>query len=207
VQEDDGPARGAVLLQNAFGVGALLLGDPVALGFGGVFRTQQQEQHAAVQEVVVAPAELLVPQLLLGRVAEVVVAGDVEEGHLQLGDVALEFFPLLGQLAGVGLVAFDQVAHGEDELGLEQVQLLDGEGKDPGPVAAGPVADDGELEVGGVVVKAEVVPGVGGFLVDLQVGRRFLPDGKGDGGGQQTERGGSREEAFHGFGVLGQVAW
>ena len=79
---------------------------------------------------------------------------------MQLADVALELLPLAGELVGVLGVAFDQVADREDELGLEQVDLLDGAGEDAGPMAAGAVADDDELELAGVVVDPQVGPGI-----------------------------------------------
>ena len=89
------------------------------------------------------------------------VAGDVEERHLQAADVALELAPL-GWRSRLcrSRVALDQVADGEDELRLQEVELLDGLREDAGAVAAGAVADDGEVEVGGVVVQPQVSPGV-----------------------------------------------
>src|SRR5262249_14104176 len=65
-------------------------------------------------------------------------------------------------------VALNEVADGEDEFRLEQVDLLDGPGEDLLAVPAGAVADDDELEVLGVVVESQVRPGVALLGLDLQ---------------------------------------
>src|SRR5205085_3574685 len=102
-------------------------------------------------------------------VADVVVAGDVEERHFQLGNPAVELLPALVDLVDV-VAALDQVADGDDEFGLEDVQLIDRLLEHTGPRPAGAVGDDGEAESLGVVVEFEVVPGVDRLLLDLQVG-------------------------------------
>src|SRR5207244_3970315 len=56
---------------------------------------------------------------------------------------------LLPHLLDGGLlvaVALDEVADGEDELRLQQVELVDGLRKNLRPVPAGAVADDGKAE-------------------------------------------------------------
>src|SRR5439155_18533092 len=99
-------------------------------------------------------------------------------------DVALELAPLAGQALLVFGVALDEVAHADDELRLEQVELLDGAGKDPGAMAPGPVADDGELELGGVVVEPQVGDGVA--LLALEV--EFGPGGAAGGPGRRDQQ-------------------
>src|SRR5262249_48079435 len=125
-----------------------------------VVGVENDEQDVLVEEVVVAAAEPLVPGLRQGRRDDVVVAGNVEEGHLELLDVAPELAPLLDPRWGRVGAALDQVADAHYELGLEQVELLDGPAEDAGAVSAGPVADDGELELVLVAVEAQVSPRV-----------------------------------------------
>ena len=92
----------------------------------------------------------------------------VEERHLQAADVALELLPLGGQAVGVLGVAFDEIADGEDELRLEEVQLLDGLGKDSRTMAAGAIADDGKAKLTGFVVQPQIGPGIAFLHLDLK---------------------------------------
>ena len=93
------------------------------------------------------------------------VAGQEEEGHLQLMHEADELVPLLIEFGPVFAVALDQVADAHDELGLEQVELAHGLREDAGPVAARSIADDGELKRVGIAAELQMRPRVGAVLL------------------------------------------
>ena len=85
---------------------------------------------------------------------------------------------------------------------LDQVETVDGPGEDAGPVAAGAVADDGELEVGGVVVEPQVRPRVAALDRHAQVRRgvglgRPLAAGPPGGAGEQADDEEPQEPSIH----------
>jgi len=134
-----------------------------------VLRVDREEEHVLVKEVVVLAAVPPAPRLDERFVRQVVVAGDVEERHLQLLHVPVELRPLGVEHLRLDRVPLDQVADRHHELGLEQVHLLHGAGEDLVAVPAGPVGDDDELELVRVGVWLEVRPRVLVFGGDLQV--------------------------------------
>jgi len=95
----------------------------------------------------------------LNFIGDVVVAGDVEERHLEFRDVAIELIPLFLDGVILGGVAFDEVADGHHEFGLEQVDLIDGFREDVGSVAAGAIRNDRELELLGWALQREAESG------------------------------------------------
>src|SRR5215471_4637289 len=96
--------------------------------------------------MVIAPAEAPLPLLGFDGVGEVMVAGDIEKRHLQLVDEPLEFLPLSAKRRGIFGIAFDQIAHGDDESRLHEIQLLDCHRKDTRSMAAGAIADNTEMK-------------------------------------------------------------
>jgi len=70
--------------------------------------------------------------------------------------------------SGLIRVAFDEIADANDKLGLQQVELLDRLAEDAGTMAAGAITDDGEAEVVGIIVEAQVGPRIAVLDLDLQ---------------------------------------
>ena len=124
------------------------------------------------------------------------VAGHVEERHLQFFDVTVELLPLRFELFVRLLAAFDQIADRQHELRLQQVEPSDGLREHLGPMAARSVADDGKLELGRVVVRLERRPRVALLLVDGERGS-LLGTRKGHGGGEQSQRPQAADEMLH----------
>jgi hypothetical protein len=69
-------------------------------------------------------------------------------------------------------VPLDQVADGDDKLRLKQVEPFDGLREDPGPMAPGTVAGDGELELAGVVVERQRRGRVAFLAREVELGPR-----------------------------------
>src|SRR5207248_924876 len=120
--------------------------------------------------VVIAPAEFFFPNLLLILVGHVVIAGHVEERHLQLGGKGLELLPLLEDFIAIFRVAFDQVANRKHKLRLKQIDLLDGPREYFLSMPAGAITDDDELKILGGVVELEVAPWVSLFGLNAKIG-------------------------------------
>ena len=103
------------------------------------------------------------------------VAGHIEERHLQLLDETVEFRPLLA--AGISIFGtFDEVANRHDKLGLKQIELLDSARKNASTVATRPVGNDGELELPGSHVGLERRPRI--FLLGCDI-EAFFKGGRG----------------------------
>ena len=88
------------------------------------------------------------------------VAGKVEEGHVESLDEGVEFLPLFTKHSFVGLFcpSLDEVAHTDHELGSQFVESLDCLGEDAGPDSTRPVRYQGELEIVRVVEERLVGP-------------------------------------------------
>ena len=152
MHDDDRPAHFLVVGQDLGCVGDLFLVD-VAAAARWIVGVEQQEKDVAIEEVIKGSAELALPVLVGGGSSHVVVAGHVEEWHLQLVDEAVEFLPLRLEDLRTLVTALDQVAHRHHKSRLQQVELLDRLGEDVGPMAASAVADEGELKI--VIVRID----------------------------------------------------
>src|SRR5262249_26241762 len=101
----------------------------------------------------------------------------------------------------------NEITDGDDELGLEDVELLDGAFKDAGAGAAGAVGDDGEAERGRVVVEFQMVPGVLVFGLDDKAvfrRRRSGPFAARPGDERNNRhRNAGAHDAFHGNNLFG----
>ena len=88
------------------------------------------------------------------------ISRQVEKRHLEAFDEAVEFIPLASYFFLVSLAAAsgDQVAYGDDEFGLQLIDLFHGSGKHSGAQAAGSVGDDGKLKIIGIVAKCSFGP-------------------------------------------------
>lgn len=73
----------------------------------------------------------LMPHFTHQLVTHVVITHGSEKGHLQLIDHAVEFVPLLVEFTLIITVSLDGVADVDDELGLQQIELIDCSGKTP----------------------------------------------------------------------------
>ncbi|SVB98522.1 uncharacterized protein METZ01_LOCUS251376 [marine metagenome] len=56
-------------------------------------------------------------------------------------------------------IPVDEITHADDKFGPEQIQAVDGVGKNPAPSAPRAIGDNGKLEVSGVRVEVQVGPG------------------------------------------------
>jgi hypothetical protein len=154
VDQHEGPAHVTV-----FGQHLLRERELIGLGEGAGHRAarvvhhaeqlgvERQEEHVAVAEVVVGRAEALLPLFGHDRVAHVVVAGHVEEGHLQPVHEALDLVPLVVEHGGVVAVALDQIAHAHHEVGAYEVDLGHRACEDAIAVLPGPVRHDHEAKL------------------------------------------------------------
>jgi len=175
VQADDRPANLFIVGQHLLEILDLLLAQQaLLLVLVGIVRADRQEQNVLVQEVVIAPAETFLPDAAFHGIGEIVIARHVEERHVQLRRVGLKLLPLIRERAGVLRVPFDEVADGNDERRLEQVDLLDGLREDARAMSAGAVADDDEVERLWRVVEAEVGPRIALVGLDLQIADQRL---------------------------------
>src|SRR5436190_4178940 len=86
------------------------------------------------------------------------IARHVEERGFKFAGVALDLVPLLVDLGLVLRVAFDQVADAHDELRLKQVELVDALLEHALPMSSRSIADDGELEMVGIILELEMGP-------------------------------------------------
>ncbi len=167
VEKEEGPPDLAVFGQFSLQPFTLLGTDThllVSVISGGVILilvagVQANKKTVLVNKTEIATAVGFLPDVRLHLQVGVVVAGNVEEGHLQLLDIAVELGPLLLVLVLLGR-SLDEVAHRHDKLGLQQVDLLDGSGEHPGAVATGAVGNDGKLELVGCDVGLQAGPGI-----------------------------------------------
>src|SRR5207302_1905138 len=142
--------------------------------------------------------KLFLPDSIQVVVGQVVVARKVKEGHLELVRVALEFAPFADDLWGIFAVPFDEIADGNDELGLQQIQLFHGLGKYTGPMATGAIADDGKLERGGFVIQPRSALRRLLVLLQIRIGEQSALARKCRGRGQEHDRDENQQGPSHG---------
>ena len=80
---------------------------------------------------------------------------------------------------------------------MQQVELLDGPREDARAVAAGAIADDGELEGVRLIVGLGPTDKVSGLFVEVESGRRRLRPRPGNGGAEKPRDANDQEEASH----------
>ena len=163
MQEHHRPTHVSVVGQYSFNPVGLLRGDRVRRRLLGI---EADEQHVAVDKVVVGAVEALLPDLSHHRVADIVVPRQVEEGHIEFVHEADELVPFAVEDISVFGVPLDQIAHGHDELRLQQVDLAHGVWEDAGTVSSGAIGDDGELEILRVVYQIQMSPRVESLHLD-----------------------------------------
>jgi hypothetical protein len=187
VHEQQGPSGVTAGFEDVLEVGHLLVADA---GGRRVLGIEADEQDVSVVEVIVGWAEALLPYMGPDLIGDIVVAGEIEEGHAQFVDERVKFVPFAIELVLVFGITFDEVADGEDELGLEEVELFDGAGEDAWSMVAGSVGEDGELEIIGIIVQVQMCPGIG-FSGDVDseagVGLWFCAAGRENDGGSAEE--------------------
>ena len=88
------------------------------------------------------------------------IARHEEKRHLQLVCYIADFIPPLLKQRSVIRGAFDQIAHGDDELGPEHVEFMDGISEDAGTMTCGTVGDDGKVKILRVILETKMVPGL-----------------------------------------------
>ena len=125
VETNEDPAHVRVARQHLLEILDLLLADrPLCDVLARIVGVDSQEKYVLVEEVIVPPAEAFLPDIGLDGIGHIVIAWHVEERHLQLLRVGLEFLPFAGELGGVLRIAFDEVADGNDEGRLQEIDLL-----------------------------------------------------------------------------------
>ena len=159
MHEDHGPANVRVFGKNVFGVSQLLGADVRILqGRSAVLRIQAEEEYVLIDEMIAVGAEFFFPHAGHHLVGVVVVANHVEKRHFKFIDEAVEFLPLPFQLVGIPRVSLDQVADGDYEFRLDEVDLGHASLKNAGPHAASAIGDDDKLKV--VIIGIERGPGL-----------------------------------------------
>ena len=99
--------------------------------------------------------------MLCSLVCDVVIAGGTEERHVELRQHRVHVIPLSTKLRLVVTVPFDEVAHIDHELRLQEVELIHGQFEGALRVGTpGTVTDDDELELFRVVLKILGRPGL-----------------------------------------------
>ena len=146
-----------------------------------------------VDEGVVPDAEVFVPDFGTGGILHVVVSRDVEEGHFKWFKERVELLPFFPEFL-LRVAARDEIAHGDDELGLQFVEFPDRTGKDTRDAAAA-ISENRELKVVGIVFEVLVCPrlllrryGMGEIGVILRAGEGKQGNDKGE-SGEMTNHG------------------
>ena len=161
MDEDQGPTHLGVFPQFLFRPRDLFLSEEGARA-RAVLGVQAEKEHVLVDERIVTHAEELVPDPVHHVIAHVMISRQIEKGHLEALDEAVEFSPLPTDLLFIFLAgpAGNQITDGDHKLGLHLIDLGHRAREHTGPQPPGPIRHDRELKVIRVVSKGPLGPGL-----------------------------------------------
>ncbi|OPZ11363.1 MAG: hypothetical protein BWZ10_02217 [candidate division BRC1 bacterium ADurb.BinA364] len=114
-----------------------------------VLGVQNHEKRILMEKEKVARTESLLPGLDLLGSRQIVIARGEKDRRFKAPDEAVELVPLPGDFGSIGDVAFDQIAHADDEIGPHQIGFFDRVGKNARTLAPGAVGQNRKGKIAG----------------------------------------------------------